>query len=497
MRNPPRVLGLEFLFMPLALAIIVVAWFNPVVAWFMRAAGPDRVAAVPSPIWMVGVILASTFLTRYVLTQKVRHPRLLIVCGGLAVMIVTAIVAYRGPSLVDYAQDLLVWGKTVSPEFIVLIAGAALWWRGILIGRSQSLMEENLEQTFFNGVVALALLLYFNNLTNWLSTSDLLVAVLTFFAAALAALTIVNIERARLQRSDPGFQFTRHWIGTLVGVIGAILLGAVALTGIFSPNALREFGNSLRPLFNAVGSVLMSIFMFLIELMWRLVEPLVPLFRAIGQLWLEWLRLLVQIVDRVLTWLRGLGIQSDAEGVLNSVDKFLNSQQFQFITRSTLAVIALIAFAAAVIWALHRSGLLSRRNFEETHESIASRELLIDQLKQLMNRLRRKHEPERGLYLPLSGDDPRRAVRQAYQEFLEWARVRLQPRLPAQTPTCYAERLGNLSAAHQEPASQLTALYLRARYAADDLTPDEARAAQSALVRLQETPVIQSPLTEE
>jgi Domain of unknown function (DUF4129) len=114
----------------------------------------------------------------------------------------------------------------------------------------------------------------------------------------------------------------------------------------------------------------------------------------------------------------------------------------------------------------------------------------------LLKRLRRKREPERGLYLPLSGDDPRRAVRQAYQEFLEWARVRIRARAPYQTPTMYAQRIGSLSEAQQEPVGRLTALYLRARYAADDLTPDEAQTARAALVRLQETPVIQSPLTE-
>ena len=160
----PRVRWLEFLFMPLVLAIIIVAWFNPAVAWFMRATGPDRLAAVPAPLWMAGVILASTFVTRYVLTLKVKHPRLFIVGSGLAAIIVTAAVSYRGPSLMNYFRDLLDWGEAVSPEFVVLIAAAALWWRGILIGRSQSLVEENLERTFFNGIVALALLLYFNHL---------------------------------------------------------------------------------------------------------------------------------------------------------------------------------------------------------------------------------------------------------------------------------------------------------------------------------------------
>jgi hypothetical protein len=496
MRIPPHIRWPAFFFMPLALAIIVVAWFNPAVAWFMQVGRPDRSVAVPSPLWMIGIILVSTFLTRYVLTRRVGHPRLLIICGGLAAMLVTAVAAYRGPSLGNYAQDLLVWGKAVSPEFVVLAASAALWWRGILIGRSQSLVEENLEQTFFNGIVALALLLYFNNLTNWLATSDLLAAVLTFFAAALAALMIVNIERARLQRSDAGFQFTRHWIGTLIGVIGAILLSAVALAGIISPHTLREFGNSLQPIFSAVGSAVMSILMFLIEVVWRLLEPLVPLIRALGQLLLEWMRALAQVADRILTLLRGLGIQSDLDSALNPFEEFLNSPQFQFITRGTLVLMVFIAFAVVVIWALHRSGLLSRRNFEETHESIASRELLIDQLKHLLSRWRRKPEPERGLYLPVNGDDPRQAVRRVYQEFLEWARIGVRPRLPAQTPTRYAERLGNLSAAQQELVQRLTVLYLRARYANDRLTSDDVQSAQLALARLQETPVIQSPLTE-
>ena len=485
----PRVRWLEFLFMPLALAIIVVAWFNPVVAWFTLVTSPDRSMLVPSPLWMVSVILGSTFLTRYVLTRKVKHPRIWIVSGGLAAMIVTAIAAYRGPSLLRYGQDLLNWDEAISPEFVVLIAGGALWWRGILIGRSQSLVEENLERTFFNGVVALALLLYFNNLANRLATSDLLVAVLTFFAASLAALMIVNVERTRLQHTDVGFQFNRHWVSTLIGVVGAILLGAVALAGIFSPDALREFGNSLRPVISAIGGVLASLLVFVVNLIWRLIEPLLPLIVGFFRLLLEIIRRLAETFDR-------LGFSIDLNS-LQTADSFLRSQTFEGIVRGTLTFIALIVLVLAMIWALYRSGLLARQNFEEVHDSIASRELLLNQLKHLLSRLRRKREAEKSLYLPLSGNDPRQAVRRTYQEFLEWARVRIRARAPYQTPTLYAQRIGDLSEAQQEPVGQLTALYLRARYADDQMTPDDVQAAQSALIRLQETPVIQSPLTAE
>ena len=75
--------------------------------------------------------------------------------------------------------------------------------------------------------------------------------------------------------------------------------------------------------------------------------------------------------------------------------------------------------------------------------------------------------------------------------------ARVGERAPYQTPSAYAARIARSVPGQREDLHTLTALYLRARYADDPMGPDEARAAQSALVRLQETPVIQSPLTEE
>jgi hypothetical protein len=141
--------------------------------------------------------------------------------------------------------------------------------------------------------------------------------------------------------------------------------------------------------------------------------------------------------------------------------------------------------------------MLARRNSDETRESIATRDLLRQQWRSLLARWRNPVAAAPPPYLLLNGADARQAVRQAYQEFLEWARVHMTARAPHQTPSVYARQLGGLTEAAREPAEALTALYLRARYAADEMTFDEAQAAQSALVRLQELPVIQSPLAQE
>jgi hypothetical protein len=484
----PRNRWIELIFMPLALTIIIVAWFFPTTTWLLHAvAGPDRLAPSPTFLMMMIVLLISTVVTRLALTDRVWHPRVLIVIGGLVTIGIAAALSYRGSA---FLPDLFNWGDAISPEFALLLALAALWWRGILIGRSQALVEERLEQTFFTGVVTLSLLLYFNQVTPYLPALDLPVTVMVFFAASLGTLMIVNIERARLHHTDPGFQFNRHWVGAIIGVIAAILLGAIGLAGIFSPDSVREFGGTLRPIILGAGSVLLQIVIVITDLLLRLIEPLIPLIKAI-------LQGLVNLLTRIAAVFRNFGLDINVAEVQRSIEDFLNSPGFLTVTRGSLMVVVLVAFILIIVWALYRSGLLSRHNFDETRENIASRELLVGQIRQLLSRLRPRRTAPHSLYLPLDGADPRLAIRRVYQEFLEWTRVRVRPRAPHQTPLAYAEKLRNLSPAQQEPVGALTALYLRARYANDNLTPNEAQAAREALVRMQAAPVIQSPLSED
>jgi hypothetical protein len=221
-----------------------------------------------------------------------------------------------------------------------------------------------------------------------------------------------------------------------------------------------------------------------------LISPLIPVLQFLLRGVMEGILVFLRVIQQI-------GVQINTLRAQQDIQSFLDSPEFVAFSRGTSIVLILILFAVLAIWAMRRSGVFSRRRPDETRESIATRDLLLNQLKSFLGRWRARSVVPAPRYLPLSGDDARRAVRQAYQDFLEWARVRVAARAPHQTPAMYARHIGSLPGVPSEPVDTLTTLYLRARYAADEMTSDEAQAAHSALVRLQATPVIQSPLTEE
>lgn len=485
-----RIDWLQLIILPVAIAIMVVAWVEPWAQWIVLSTGIDRVGLVPTPGVMLLVILASTAVTRHALRQA-RNQRRKIVLGGLVAIVLVTGLTYPllAPEVVW--RNLLDWQNSIAPELIVGVATAALWWRGILIGRSRSLLAENLERTFFNGVLALAFLALVNQFSRRIAPLDMLAAMLIFFATALSTLTVINIELARTQVPEAGSWLNRqrHWFATIFGVVGAILVGGMVIASLFSPDALRQLLSSIGPAFSTVLGVIAGVLRPVVTFILWLISPLIPLLQFLLRFVMEGVLVLLRVAHQI-------GVQIDLARTEERVQSFLDSPEFATFSRGAVMAVLLIVFVLIAIWALARSGRLAQHDAEETRESVASRELLLSQLKQLFKRLRSARQAERGLYLPLQGAGARRVIRQAYQDFLEWGRVRVQPRAPHQTPQQYAKRLNDFSPAQQEPLDALTALYVRARYADDELTVEEAQAALAALDRLHQAPVIQSSLSE-
>lgn len=488
-----RLRWIDAIILPAASAVMMAAWFNPWVKWMVRAAGHDPDSPVPSALAMVAAILISGAVTRLAL-RGARHPRRWILMTGAALLAVVAWLNYGEHFPLDYTVGLLDWQNSISPELIVLLATAVVWWRGVMLGRVRSITDEGVERGFFNGLIALALLLFINNFNSFVAPSVMLAAVLTFFGTALSALTLISLENARRQQKDltgPWLHLNRSWLATIAGVVAIILLGGLGVTGIASPEALQQLIGTLRPLLAAGVELLRTLLVALFSVLIWLVTPLLPVIQAIARLILTTLMGFLQIIGRIGNEIQRL--QAEQE-----IESFLNSPTFVTISRSALVIVALMIFAVLAVWALRKWGLLPRRNLDETRESIMSRQLLLSQLHELLGRWRtRPPAAPPPLYLSLAGDDPRVTVRRVYQQWLEWARINYRAREPRQTPDRYAAALDQARPEVGPVFRSLTELYVRARYDAAPPTAAEARAAQDSLATLPASNVIKSTSTEQ
>jgi hypothetical protein len=141
-----------------------------------------------------------------------------------------------------------------------------------------------------------------------------------------------------------------------------------------------------------------------------------------------------------------------------------------------------------VFWlAMRRLARFRAGEADEQRESIASRSLLLEQLRNLWRR-RKPASPPGAAYLDLSGpsDDPRLMVRRTYQALLAWGRANDLPRRRAgQTPATYAQVLGEHLPGGKAALEQLARLYAQARYGGPPPTRAEADTAQRALRAVQ------------
>jgi hypothetical protein len=305
-------------------------------------------------------------------------------------------------------------------------------------------------------------------------------------------LTLVSLENARLHQTDatgPWLKLNRPWVVTIVAVVVVVLCGALAITGLASPETLRDMLGALQPQMKSLGDGLLTALAGLFSFFFWLVSPLLPLLEGLMRLLLNGLMGMLSILHQL-----GLAVSQMRQ---EDVDSFLNSPTFANISRGTAMIIGLIVVALLGVWALRRSGWLTRRNPDETHESIASRELLMKQLRDWFNRWRGKSVAAAAPpYLPLNDDEARTQVRRVYQRFLDWASSIDRARAPRQTPAMLSAALGDDRPDRREALAALTDVYEWARYSIEPLTSAEARIAQDSLVTLQAPSVIKSSTTD-
>jgi len=464
----------EDLLLPPAVAILTGVWVSLWVRWSVRAVPPAYAAPALSP-WVLGLLLlVAMLLTRWALTLDRAEDagRLVIVAGGVLAVFGVAGWTYGLRSPAEFWQRLVDWGDFISPVFLGVVACAFMWWQGIVLGRSV-VPQEQLEHSFYRGLVALAALFAVNQARPLIAASEGLTAALAFFAVGLSALALVSVENARRWQSEVTGQWpslNRYWLGTVAGIIGAILAGGLLVGGLLSPEVITRISSFLTALANLVTLGVVALIGTLAFLAGWLLMPL-----------------LNGLTGRVNDPVENPLLPSLEQAGRQTLD-FFEQHPALNVARQGLALLLLALIVGLVFWwALRRLARLNRKNPDEVRDSIATRDLLLTQLRALFRRpaSARAGGPS---YLDLSGprDDPRLMVRRAYQNLLEWAPSFSLPRRSAgQTPAAYAAALTAALPQGREAIDTLTGAYVLARYAADAPSLAEAHSAQGALSRLQ------------
>ena len=476
------------LLLAVLMAVIGVAWLEPWMMWATRNADPARLEPLLPPLLMVAIVLISAAITRWAATHSNLWKEMAgrVVLAAFAALVIVQVIVFGVRSPLDSLTAFIRWNDFASAEVIVLIFTSVLWLRGILIGRAD-VMREDLESMFYTGIVALVVLLLFDAARPVVPFAHVLWSALIFFVASLLALALVGPEHAHFwQRETSAVRLilSRYWLMTISLVIGLIVLVGL----LFAGSAQEEVYGLLRKVvlvvITALTYVIQVVLSIVLQIIVWLLTPLIPLFERLGLM-------VGDVLDKIRAP-EGFGAADTSTPAAQAV---MSSEVIAGFARGLAVMALLVVLLLVFLLVLIRLGFIPLRRNNETHESIASRQLILDQLRGLF--ARRRDRPEsRSPYLALSGDDPRTVVRRAYQSLLEWAAPVTGGRQPGQTPARYADRLIAAAPSQRQPIETLTALYLRARYSAIAPTAEEARQAQDSLARLPETPVIQSSPTE-
>ncbi|MCC7358157.1 MAG: DUF4129 domain-containing protein [Anaerolineales bacterium] len=459
--------------LPPAAAVLTSAWVSLCVVWSVRAV-PPAYSAPPLAPWALGLLLlAAMWLTRWAPAQvEGRWRRLVVAGGGIGAVLSLAWLTYGFDSPSEFWRRLVDWGDYISPVFLGVAACAYMWWQGIVLGRS-SVPQEQLERDFYRGTAALALIYAVNQVRPLITAEEGLVTVLVFFATGLSALALVSVENARRWQSEVMGHWpahNRYWLGTVAVVIGGILAIGLLTGLLISPDLFEQVAGILTAVANAVTIAFVAVIGTMVFFTAWLITPVI--------------RALTGRLDSAFVFSPLPTLEETGQQTLS----FLEQHPMLNVARQGLSLLVVVMVIGLVFWfALQRFNRGGRRNLDEERDSIATRDLLLAQLRALLFRPRAGPAAASG-YLALAGprDDPRLMVRRTYQTLLEWAPASSLPRRTAgQTPAAYASALAEALPQATDAIDALTHTYVLARYADEAPSLAEAHAAQSALSRVQ------------
>ena len=484
---------IEILLLPLAVALLEATWLSRLLLAINRLLGERAPIDTGLPLLALAAhVLAGAALARLLLNVTLpltRVRQLALGSGALAVFVLlwAGFGLGRAPWQLVWFWDFLAslsvgaWGIGMPIQLFALVAAIYLWWRGLLAGRSDQ-PYPHLLRTFILGVTVLSLLAVVAAAFGLLTTDDLVLPLVVYFAVALAALALASLDKARRHgRAATGvwLALNRYWTATITAAIGLMLLTGLIIGWLLAPETLA---NIFAPIATAVLVIILSGFYaagLFTGYLFTLAKNVPALRDVLQGLFNAWYNARIDPITPPQT------PDNIGELIAESLTEFArNSPAIQWGSRVLTATL-LLSSAVLLFWfVLRRFTASAPVRADEQRESIASRKLIARQIQGTLRDIFARPSTPPPPYLALTANDPGHAIRQSYQHLLAWAAENGHPRQPAYTPSRYAQHLSEVYPQAAAAIRDLTARYVQARYTATPPTPTDAQAALTALNHL-------------
>ncbi len=471
--------GLESALIPPAVALMWVAWLAPLVFYLLNS-GLAYPAGTPFPGWLLYALLLGASALRHALAGR-SWGRPLVTVVGLAVIVGVggwlsgADPRHLGRWLAGLGALLARTEEGFPAPLIVFLISALAWLWGLAVTWQD---YGELFAGFVLGVLGFGFLLLVPARPFWEAAPLRIVAyLLLFVVSGLVSLGLVSAAQtlAAERRSDAGVPpLRREWLAAVGAVVlGVLLLGWGAARWL-SPELPAELWAALRPVGRAVERVLAALLMGVAYVVFGVLGPLIEFLQRLAAR--NW-GALTDLLAGVLAWVRSLS----AGGAGRAAPARPGADPRTLLAVARYVILGLLGLVlAAGLWLGARRRARRRRPFaRDVRESLLTRELLRAQWSGLLAGLRRRRRPPEP-YLPLAGEDARRAIRRLYRGLLARMAAVDRPRAPGLTPRAYARALAPQVPGCGAAVATLTEAYLLARYAPEEPGAEELTAAQSA-----------------
>lgn len=460
---------LEAILLPFTLAVMLTTWVYSGLHLFalLNYDGEDILAPLS-----IGLLwLSALFLTRWSLNRqwRARLGQAFIVGAGLAAIIV--VVWSRLPVYRQYADH------SVPPLYLAIPVCVWLWWRGIVAGR-ESFHYQRVYQAFVVGVVCWVVILILGYLTLGAQASTYVAALLLFVFTALVALAIGSLataQKAERQKTGVSLAVNRYWLALTGAVIAVIVLLGLLIAALVTPELVASFLQVVEPLLNLFAQLLYLVIVVFAYVAFLIITPLINFIRNLPH------DSSIEQQPQMPDLLRQLG---ETAGGQTPIPEWVST-----VSHALLIIVALATVVALFALAFRKFYSSQEEGIDEDREFIGSWDLLKGQLTDLLRRLGARGQGQDAVgprFLPLEGQDGRRAIRELYQKLLSTTSEAGHARLPGQTPAEYSRVLAQWTPDIAEPLEELTSAYVEARYGQGEVPEEQIGRARQAWENLRE-----------